>query len=376
MKIIKNAIVFKAELPRAELLRDHLAELPFEPVGQAFISRAGFIANPVTGECLNEIEGGVSISVRHDEKILPKGSVTTAVQDAIDVIENDEERELDDDERGLVRERVFMGLVANALIKSTVITAFYSTKHQLLIVPTTNKALAQIVIGLLIKAVGSVKTSTIHVSDIKGGLTARLKRHLDNEPDAFDGFKLGESCLLKHKTNTANFDLDNLDDAKAGLAEALHAEMQVERMELVHGTMSFKLTKDFHLRGIDFFGELTEDELEAREDADRVYLWRLEAAVQMLQVVDAINRLCDLLGYSEPDQPPQTVVESDAIPQTDDEFLEQARDAVIESGRASTSFLQRKLKIGYNRAARLIEELERLGVVTPMKPDGSRQVIL
>ena len=46
-----------------------------------------------------------------------------------------------------------------------------------------------------------------------------------------------------------------------------------------------------------------------------------------------------------------------------------------ESGRASISAVQRKLKIGYNRAARMIEEMERQGIVTPMASDGSREVI-
>lgn len=52
-----------------------------------------------------------------------------------------------------------------------------------------------------------------------------------------------------------------------------------------------------------------------------------------------------------------------------------AIDFVRESGRASISAIQRKLKIGYNRAARLIETLEEEGVVTPMSSNGSREVI-
>lgn len=48
---------------------------------------------------------------------------------------------------------------------------------------------------------------------------------------------------------------------------------------------------------------------------------------------------------------------------------------MLESRRASISAVQRKLKIGYNRAARMIEAMEMAGVVTPMNSNGSREVI-
>jgi S-DNA-T family DNA segregation ATPase FtsK/SpoIIIE len=47
----------------------------------------------------------------------------------------------------------------------------------------------------------------------------------------------------------------------------------------------------------------------------------------------------------------------------DDEKLEEAIEAVIAAGKASTSFLQLKLKLGYGRAARLMDIMERMGVI-------------
>jgi S-DNA-T family DNA segregation ATPase FtsK/SpoIIIE len=54
----------------------------------------------------------------------------------------------------------------------------------------------------------------------------------------------------------------------------------------------------------------------------------------------------------------------------DDDLYSQAKEAVEEAGRASTSYLQRKLRIGYSRAARLMDLLEDKGVIGPA--DGSR----
>ena len=58
-----------------------------------------------------------------------------------------------------------------------------------------------------------------------------------------------------------------------------------------------------------------------------------------------------------------------------DELYDQAVSVVTESRKASISLVQRRLKIGYNRAARLIEKMESEGVVSAMQSNGTREVI-
>jgi S-DNA-T family DNA segregation ATPase FtsK/SpoIIIE len=60
----------------------------------------------------------------------------------------------------------------------------------------------------------------------------------------------------------------------------------------------------------------------------------------------------------------------------DDELYEEAREIVIQAGKASTSFLQRKLRIGYARAARLIDILEERGVVSAGSGAKPRDVLI
>lgn len=376
MNLIKNAVVFSAELPANELLAQHLEELLFKPVGETFVSSAGFIPNLATAELLTPIEGGCSLTVRYDEKILPKASVKAAVKAAQEASAEELERELTEDEAGAISERVTCDLIKTALIKTTIVNAFYHSEKKFLIVATTSKQLAQTVISLLIKACGAVRTQTIHVSDIKGGLTTRLTNYLDGKEGAFDGFKLGESCVLKEKASKASFDMENLDAARQGLIEGLSSGMRVERMELVHQSVAFKLTNDFSLRGIEFLGELTEAELEQRDGWDGAYLWRMEAAIQLLQLVATIEALCLLFNYQAPKELPMVEAPTtDAVEQGDDELLNEAVAFVRSTKRASISAVQRQFKIGYNRAARLIEALELAGVVTPMNSNGAREVI-
>jgi len=59
-----------------------------------------------------------------------------------------------------------------------------------------------------------------------------------------------------------------------------------------------------------------------------------------------------------------------------DKLYDEAVEFVIESRKASISAVQRKLRIGYNRAARLIETMEAAGVVSTMNTNGSREVLV
>lgn len=59
----------------------------------------------------------------------------------------------------------------------------------------------------------------------------------------------------------------------------------------------------------------------------------------------------------------------------DDPLYDQALKIVVEEGKASASYLQRRLKIGYNRAARLVEEMEERGIVGPANGSKPREVI-
>ena len=57
-------------------------------------------------------------------------------------------------------------------------------------------------------------------------------------------------------------------------------------------------------------------------------------------------------------------------------LFDQAVAVVAREGKASTSFIQRHLNIGYNRAAKLIEQMEKEGIVGPANHVGKREVLV
>ncbi|MFM8152855.1 MAG: DNA translocase FtsK, partial [Polynucleobacter victoriensis] len=59
-----------------------------------------------------------------------------------------------------------------------------------------------------------------------------------------------------------------------------------------------------------------------------------------------------------------------------DPLYDQAVAIILENKRASISLVQRHLRIGYNRAARLLEDMERAGLVSKMGSNGNRDILV
>jgi S-DNA-T family DNA segregation ATPase FtsK/SpoIIIE len=59
-----------------------------------------------------------------------------------------------------------------------------------------------------------------------------------------------------------------------------------------------------------------------------------------------------------------------------DPMYDQAVGIVLKNRRASISLVQRHLRIGYNRAARLLEQMEQSGVVSAMQSNGNREILV
>lgn len=104
---------------------------------------------------------------------------------------------------------------------------------------------------------------------------------------------------------------------------------------------------------------------------------------------DEVNRICDAWRErGSPDYVDEILdafdddggskgFESDgnADPERDPMY-DQAVQFVLETRKASASALQRKFSLGYNRAARLIDQMEDQGIISPMGPSGKRDILV
>lgn len=93
---------------------------------------------------------------------------------------------------------------------------------------------------------------------------------------------------------------------------------------------------------------------------------------------NAEGKLSDTINFDAPESranDPVFAALGDDDASDEDELYPEAKKTVVEAGKASTSYLQRKLGVGYARAAKLIDMLEEKGVVGPADGSKPRQVI-
>ena len=92
------------------------------------------------------------------------------------------------------------------------------------------------------------------------------------------------------------------------------------------------------------------------------------------QVMEEIEKKAMQTGSKQPASAADPEPNSDEI--TGDEMLPAAVDVILETGQASVSMLQRRLKLGYARAARIVDEMEERGIVGPFVGSKPRSILV
>lgn len=291
----RNAIVYRATLPSIEAIEGHLLELPYSEIGETEFSRASFVPNPITGELVTPISGGYAIVIRHDQKIIPQHVVMKEAAARIQRIEDMSGNKIKRVERLAINDNVRVDLCKQAFVKSTLILALYSTDEKLLVVNTTNKNIAGMAGAMLVKVVGSVKTETINISDIKNGLTTRLKNYINGVANAFEGFTVGNYIQLSRladQKEVIRYSAEH-DSIQSELADSLNSGFTADKMELAGCCVSFILTENFHFSRINTQAQTFNDE------DDKALQWRHQAGTDLFQFSKVVNLMCELLSYKE-----------------------------------------------------------------------------
>lgn len=294
MSLIKAAAVFKAELPGADALHNHLREHQFVEPTPSQTRSVGFIdPENCDSELVNEFSGGVAFCIRLDEKVIPGSAVAAELVKRVRAIEDSTGRKPGKKERREIKANILDDFTPQAFVKTQKVTVFHHTKTQYLIVPTTSKRVADACVSLLVQAVASVKTETIHVSDVKKGLTTRITNWLNDDTAAFGELEpIRDIELADPNGDKITIKINNLQAAGAGLREALLRNFSVVSLGFhMDEVGTFRLTKDFRLKAV---------AIETGESNNEEDQWfAVQAAREVAGVAAIVTELGALMAYSD-----------------------------------------------------------------------------
>jgi len=292
--LIKSAIVYKADFGGMDAtdLHNKLADHLFQECEPTQMRSVGFV--PPSESCSMAVgfKNGFAFRVRIDQKQIPAAAIKHHIEKRAALFEQETGSKPGKKWRAECKEEVMIELARQAFPRTAAITCFYQQTTGYLIVPTTSQNIADAITSALIKAAGSVKTETIHISNVSHGLTERLSRWSDGDDDAFGVFHPCAEAALQQDNRKITIKMGQLRGAETGIKEALAAAFEVTSMGFTHnGETEFRLTHDFKIKGIYFAHTDSED----GEDS----LFYAHATLDVDAVSAVVTDLIAMIGHGD-----------------------------------------------------------------------------
>ena len=377
----------------AEALEAALRNKPARACASQELSTYGFVAPIGKGEnapLAHASQGCYLIACRKEERILPSSVVRDALAEKIEEIEDQQCRKVYKKERDQLKDEIVQAFLPRAFIRRKTTHAAIDTVRGLIFVDASSHKAAEDLLSTLREALGSLPVRQLSVKVAPSAtFTHWIKtQEASNELRLLDRATFADTHEDGGKVVATGQDLGS-DEIQNHLA----AGKLVTNLALAWSDkLSFRLDKKLAIKGLRFEDLLQE---QAEQDGGDDALAQADASfvLMMLTFREFVPALIEALGGEEipqgigADEPTSEAkparerrpeVQVDAFAETGDEtdpLYDDAVSHVRETMRASISSVQRKLKINYNRAARLIETMEEAGVVTGMNSHGAREVI-
>ncbi|SDI08548.1 recombination associated protein RdgC [Vibrio xiamenensis] len=369
----KNAMVYRLNRNVTfdlEKLETQLKEFSFTPCLDLDKSKFGW--TPALGEqselFIHSGAGCAMIVAKKEVKDIPSQVIKSALDERVKALEELRGGPLKKGEKDDLKDDVMQALLPRAFSKFTLTPVFIDMDNHFIVVDCSSFSAAEQALALLRKTIGSLPVvPAIPERAIESTLTEWVKHgELESGFSILEDIKL-VSVLADGGTATFKRQDVGSDEVKSCIdADKMVSELRLDWQERIEFTLSEKGT----IKKLKFSDVITdqnddipmEDQF-ARLDADfHLVCGELRAFLKDLYV--------GLGGLPEGDAP--QAMEDEQF----DSLIPEAKKHIVETQRASISNLQRHFKIGYNRAARIVEALEELGVVSSESHNGLRSVLI
>ena len=356
----------------AEALEERLQENALRELGGSEARRCGWVS-PSGSKLHHDVKGNILLTMARQERVLPARVVRREVSERVDVIEEQEGRALRRQERQAIKEQVFEELLPRAFVDETRVDAWWSPTAGLVAVNTSSRKRADELLDLLRETLGSLKVTPLSTNNLP---TRAMTEWLSNAENRPKGMLIGDKVELRAKGDDGVVSGRHVDLDSDDVQHLVESGRMVSKMALCcEGLASFTLIEDLSIKSIRFDDAVIEQANEEDDGDDPIARLEGDFLIMSMSLQSIVAFLLSWLG-GEAERPGVKETDGKGQPFDDenDPLIHEAEAAVFNEGRASVSTIQRALKIGYNRAARLMDSLERRGVVSAMNNQGLRTI--
>ncbi|KVN83478.1 recombination-associated protein RdgC [Burkholderia ubonensis] len=362
-----------ASMPGIDALNAALARQRYAPCTDMQKESSGFVAPHGDNPSLAfSVDRHMMLALCIEKKVLPAAVVRDELATHIDQVERQQGFKVGKRQKKEIREDVTDALLSQAFSVRRTVRGWIDPDTGLIALDTSSQPTAELFVRHLIRAV----ETDIGLRSLNTTKTAvqAMTEWVAGEPPV--GFTIDDDTTFAG-SNGAAVKYSKVSVEQADVARQLESGKHVTSLALTHADrLSFVLSPGLVLRRIAPLDVLKEPGGDSPPTVAADFLLMAATLAPLVRaLIDALD------GIKTPDDladEPSTNTD-DAAPTTADDvdpLTEQARQIVIANGRASISLVQLHLRIGYNRAARLLEELEKRGVVSAMNNSGMRAVLI
>lgn len=357
-------------------LAERLGECRLQPVGALEMHSRGFVSpfGHDEGQMAHRVGACAWITLGGEDKILPPAVVNSELAKRLKVIAEREGRSPGGRARKRLKDDILHELLPRAFAKPGRCDAYFDFDRHFIAVDTSARGRAEQVVSEIRKATGNFPAVPLMAQTAVSGTMT----HWLAGATLPDGFALGESCELRG-TDDMRVTIRNIDLGGEEISTHLEAGLQCARLALVfEDRLTFELDEALTVRKLTFLDGCI-DELESSDRDDLKAELDARFALMVGELGQLFDRLDDAFRFQAAGDEPVAGAGPKPDPGPSGNDVDPLYDAAVrivtDTQRASIAGIQRQLKIGYNRAARLIETMETCGVVSRPGADGSRYVL-
>lgn len=380
--MFKNAIIYRmAVVPALSLaqLEERAKAGEFVECGASQAKSAGW--TPPRGEkhgaLIESVGGELLLTLTSEKRAVPARTVKRELEKRLDKIEADTGRRPKGKKAKELKEELVHELLPRAFPSRSSVPVWVSPERGLVVVGVGSTSAADTAASLLVELFGG-ELSLRMVQSAEAPATCMAAWLKDREPPA--GFSIDRECELKQPDSEkaavrySNHTLE-LEEVAEHIAQG---KLPTKLAMTWKGRVSFVLTEALAFKQI----KLLDVVMEGTNNEGTAAGFDADAAIATGELGPMVADMIDALGGEAAPDLVEAAAQAEgaegAAPAaftgeaSEDPMFDTAWQVVRTNKRASISLVQRHLRIGYNRAARLLEEMEKRRLVSPMQSDGSR----